>query len=128
MSGVADTGKKGVDIGRVRKFARNVINLPGKIEIHYEDGSLFTTGTAVVRDMSVKGARLGKILLRRQMLPAARFWIQLTFEDAQYQGIGAICRPVRFGPGKEFELAVEFENFWVREETPPHKKTVRVLK
>jgi hypothetical protein len=128
MSEAGESEIRGVDfVRRVRKFGRNKVNLAAKIEIHYEDGPLFTTGTAVVRDMSVKGARLGKIVLRRQLLPAQPFWIHLTFEDPQYAGIGAVCKPVRFGPGREFELGIEFDNFWVKED-PNSKSTARFQK
>ena len=57
-------------------------------------------------------------MLRRQALPAASFRIHITFLSEEFEGIGGTCRPVRFGQGREFELAVEFEDFWVRVPAP----------
>jgi hypothetical protein len=99
-----------------RKWARTAVSIPAKVEIRLEDGTRFTTGTAIIRDISLKGARLGKIVLRKQVLPAANFRIQMHFRSDQYEGIGAVCRPIRFGQGKEFEIAVEFEDLWADEE------------
>jgi hypothetical protein len=95
-----------------RRWARNEVNLPVRLEILTGDGRKFTTGTALLRDVSLRGARLGRIVLRKPCLPARPFRLRLRFEGAKYQGVGAVCRPVRFGPGPEFELAVEFEDFW----------------
>jgi hypothetical protein len=97
-----------------RKWSRNVVHIPAKIEIVTLDGRRFTTGTAIIRDVSLRGARLGRIVLKRSCLPAKTFRIKLYFRSEKYQGIGALCRPVRFGRGPEFELAVEFEDFWAR--------------
>lgn len=95
-----------------RRWARNEVNLPVRLEIVTADGKTFTTGTAILRDVSLRGGRLGRLVLRKQALPARTFSIRLQFRTEAYKGIGALCRPVRFGRGAEFELAVEFEDFW----------------
>ncbi len=97
-----------------RTWSRTSLAIPAAVVIKLEDGRIFTTGTAIVRDISLKGARLGRIVLKRQALPAASFRIHITFSSPEYEGIGGTCRPIRFGQGSEFELAVEFEDFWVR--------------
>jgi hypothetical protein len=99
-----------------RRWARNEVNLPVRLEILVAGGRRFTTGSAVLRDVSLKGARLGRLALRRQALPARPFTIRLQFKSRDYRGVGALCRPVRFGRGPEFELAVEFEDFWASAE------------
>ena len=78
------------------------------------DGKRFTTGTAVLRDVSLRGARLGNIRLRKKCFPAVPFRLRLSFRAGRYRGVGAICRPIRFGRGNAFELAVVFEDFWAR--------------
>lgn len=98
----------------LRGWNRSSLAIPATIAIRLEDGRTFTRGTAMVRDISLKGACLAKLVLRKQALPAAQFRIHLEFKPAEYRGIGATCRPVRFGGGPDFELAVEFEDFWVR--------------
>ena len=97
-----------------RRWARNEVHLPAKVEILTSGGKKFTQGTAIIRDVSLRGALLTHIKLKKATLPAASFRVRLTFSSAKYRGIGAICRPIRFGRGEEFELAVEFEDFWAK--------------
>jgi hypothetical protein len=69
-----------------------------------------------VRDISLKGALLAKILLKKKAFPAERFTIHLQMAGRRYKGIGAICEPVRFGASeKDFELAVAFKDMWAEE-------------
>ena len=68
----------------------------------------------LIRDVSLRGALLTRIKLKKAVLPASSFKVRLTFSSAKYKGIGALCRPIRFGRGLDFELAVEFEDFWAR--------------
>lgn len=102
--------------GYLRQWTRNAVALPAKVELRLEDGRRFTSGTAIIRDISLKGARLGKLLLKKQVLPAANFKVYLSFKSQEMKGIGAVARPIRFGQGDEFELAVEFEDLWADEE------------
>jgi len=113
---VKPRGSEGaLDIHRYfRKWSRNVVHIPAKVEIVTLDGRRFTQGTAIIHDVSLRGARLGRIVLKKPCLPAKAFRIKLLFRSEKYQGIGALCRPIRFGRGPEFELAVEFEDFWAR--------------
>ncbi len=99
--------------GYIRRWARKNVHLPADVEILTADGKRFTRGSAIVRDVSLRGARLGRIVLAKKCLPARSFKLKIFFNLVRYRGIGAICRPIRFGRGPEFELAVEFENFWV---------------
>ena len=97
-----------------RRWGRNEVNIPAKLEILSASGKKFTEGTAVIRDVSLRGALLTRIKLKKQVLPAANFSLRLTFSSAKYRGIGALCRPIRFGRGTEFQLAVEFDDFWAK--------------
>jgi hypothetical protein len=97
-----------------RRWARNEVNIPAKVEILTAAGKKFTEGTAVIRDVSMRGALLESIKLKKPYLPASFFRLRLTFSSAKYRGIGALCRPIRFGRGEEFQLAVEFEDFWAK--------------
>jgi len=118
---MAETGvlrARGLQIFKYfRKWSRNVVHIPAKLEIVTLDGKTFTTGNAIIRDVSLRGARLGRMVLRKQCLPARSFRIKLYFRSEKYRGIGALCRPIRFGKGPEFELAVEFEDLWARAES-----------
>ena len=97
-----------------RRWSRNSVNIAARVEIITLDGKKFTSGTAIIRDVSLRGARLGRIVLKKASFPAKTFRIRLFFKSEQYRGIGALCRPIRFGNGPEFELAVEFEDFWAQ--------------
>src|SRR5262245_32845975 len=97
-----------------RRWGRNLVNLATKIEILSASGKKFTEGTAVIRDVSLRGALLARIKLKKPYLPAGNFRLRLTFSSPKYRGIGALCRPVRFGRGNDFQLAVEFEDFWAQ--------------
>ena len=100
-----------------RRWSRNHVHIAAKVELVTLDGKRYTTGTAIIHDVSLRGARLGKIVLKKASLPARTFRIRLHFKSEQYRGIGALCRPIRFGKGPEFELAVEFEDFWAKTES-----------
>jgi hypothetical protein len=95
-----------------RRWGRNEVNLPAKVEILTAAGKKFTSGTATIRDVSLRGALLTSIKLKKKYLPASAFKVRLTFSSTKYKGIGALARPIRFGRGDVFELAVEFEDFW----------------
>ena len=97
-----------------RRWARNEVHLPAKLEILTAAGKKFTEGSTVIRDVSLRGALLTKIKLKKSSLPASNFRVRLTFSSPKYKGIGAICRPIRFGRGQDFQLAVEFEDFWAQ--------------
>jgi len=97
-----------------RRWGRNEVNLPAKIEILTPGGKKFTSGTATIRDVSLRGALLTSIKLKKACLPASSFKVRLTFSSTKYKGIGALARPIRFGRGEVFELAVEFEDFWAQ--------------
>ena len=97
-----------------RRWSRNSVHIPAKVEIITLDGKKFSTGTAVIRDVSLRGALLTQIKLKKSVLPASSFQVKLTFSSDKYKGIGALCRPIRFGRGSDFELAVEFVDFWAR--------------
>ncbi len=116
MADTATTRLPGGEARRyMRRWARNAVDLPAKVEI-LVGTRRWTVGTALVRDVSLRGARLGRLRLRKGSLPARSFRIRLTFPSGRYRGVGAVCRPVRFVDGPAFELAVEFEDFWASAE------------
>jgi len=97
----------------IRDWSRRAVNVPTKVEI-LVGPKRFTSGSALIRNISFKGALLGKMILTKRVLPARTFRLRLTFSTPKYRGIGALCRPVRFGDGEKFELGVAFESLWVK--------------
>ncbi len=104
---------RGFDVRRYfRRWGRQAVHLPARIEIVLPGGRKFTSGTAIIRNINLKGALLAKFVLKKPYLPARSFQIRMTFCSDEYDGIGAVARPVRFGVGHDFEIAVVFEDFW----------------
>ena len=99
-----------------RAYARKDVELKALVSIKTDEGKLHTVGSAVVRDLSLKGARLGQFELESGSFPACAFKIRIQVQAGPEDndgGLGGICRPVRFVNGDEFELAVEFEDLWI---------------
>jgi len=106
-----DAGLKGY----IRRWSRRNLRVPTKITVVLDGkkGKVYTTGTAVVGNISFTGALLQELKLRSKALPTERFTLRLDFDLKGYKGIGARARPVHFGHGKKFELGVEFIDLWV---------------
>ena len=109
----------------LRQWTRRDVRIPAEVEVLLRDGKVFTRGTGIIRNISLKGALLGRLVLKKQYLPAQWFRVKLRFRSAKYRGIGALCRPVRFGVGDEFEIAVRFEDFWARTDSTDTKRRTR---
>ena len=110
----------------LRKWIRRDVRIPVEIEILLRNGRIFTRGAGIIRNISLKGALLGRMVLKRQYLPAEWFRLRIRFKSPEYRGIGALCLPVRFGSNPEFELAVQFDDFWARtDETKKHTRRTK---
>lgn len=101
-----------IDLNAIREHSRRKVNIPATVEILLGSGRVFTTGKAMVRDISFTGALIAKMVLKKRVLPAENFRIRIRMSHPNHKGIGALCKPVRFGVGKDFEIGVEFEEFW----------------
>lgn len=103
------------DLESIREFSRRSVNLPAEVDILVA-GKVFTSGTCTVRDISFKGALLTKFKLKKQVFPVRPFRLRFMLTHPKHKGIGGVAKPVRLGVGKEFELGVEFEEFWAGEQ------------
>lgn len=97
----------------VRRYKRNEVAIEAKIRILGIDKKKIDEGTAEVKNVSLKGAFLAGFKLAKNSLPVKPFLIELKMSGKTYQGINAICRPVRFGKADDFGVGVEFEELWV---------------
>ena len=97
----------------IRRWSRQSVQLSGRLEV-VVGRKVVDRGTAVVRDVSLRGALLTRLKLRKNSLPVKPFRLRLELRSGRHAEMGAVCVPVRFGRGKAFELAVEFEDFWIR--------------
>jgi hypothetical protein len=101
------------EIGRyAREYARRKVSIPTQITIRLPNGRKFSEGTARIKDISLKGALLSNIKVKRNVIPAGKFYIELSFKSRKYSGVHARCMPVRFGTGRSFELGVKFVDLW----------------
>lgn len=97
----------------VRRYKRNEVSIEAKIRILGVDKKKIDEGTASVKNVSLKGAFLGDFKLGKNSFPAKPFLIELKMSGKTYQGINAVCKPVRFGKSDDFGIGVEFEELWV---------------
>ncbi len=117
-----------VDPGQIegtylRRWTRTKVSIPTKVDVILQGGKKYTSGSAMIRDISLKGARLGKFVLKKPSLPVRPFVFHLHFKAAKYEGVGAVAKPIRFGEGNGFEIVVLFEDFWATtNDKPPRKK------
>lgn len=96
-----------------RKWSRKEVLVPSEIMLLVDGDRVFDRGVAQIKDISMKGALLSKLQLKKMVLPMKPFTIRLRFSGKRYKGICAICKPVRFAGESEFELGVEFQHWWV---------------
>ena len=97
----------------VRRYKRNEVAIGAKVRILDLDKKKIDEGTVQVKNVSLKGAFLGEFKLGKNSFPAKPFLIELKMSGKTYQGINAVCRPVRFGKADDFGIGVEFDELWV---------------
>ncbi len=97
-----------------REHGRTEINSPVEMAITLEDGTVFDSGTAVVRNLGVGGALLREIKLAKQVLPLQRFTMLIKMKDIpKLSSLVGECEVVRLAGSPdtdETELAVRFTN------------------
>jgi hypothetical protein len=95
-----------------RETRRTTVDIPCEINVLLQDGTVFDTGSGVVRDVSPSGALITGLKLQKGCLPAQGFKITLHLQGADYAGIGIGATPVRFAadpPG----LGLKFDEVFV---------------
>lgn len=106
-----------------REWLRNAVRIPADVVVVLEKGKqLFTTGTGEIRDISLKGARLVNLRLKKAALPLVPFHLHLRFKGKRYDGIEARCVPRRFVLGDVPELGVQFVDLWVQTGASTNKR------
>jgi hypothetical protein len=97
----------------VRRYRRNEVSIEARVRIVSPEKKKLDEGTAHVKNVSLKGAFLADFKLGKHSVPVKPFLIELHLSGKTYQGISALCRPVRFGKADDFGIGVEFEELWV---------------
>ncbi|MHC4248935.1 MAG: PilZ domain-containing protein [Planctomycetota bacterium] len=97
-----------------REYGRTELNSPAEMTITLEDGTVFDSGTAVVKNLSVGGALLKDINLPKQVLPIQNFTMLIKIRDIpKLAGLVGECEVVRLAGSSdtgEPELGVRFMN------------------
>jgi hypothetical protein len=97
-----------------RECKRKEVDVDADVRLVLEDGSLYSQGTAKVKDVSPSGALLADLELDREGYPVGGFTIEMRMRSSNYEGIGFRCKPVRFVP-EENGVGVQFQEVYVEE-------------
>ena len=95
-----------------RETRRTRVDIDCDIKLVFGDGTIFDTGTALVRDFSPSGAFLTNLKTTKACLPTAQFKLLVTLKGGGYSGICIEATPVRLAtdmPG----LGVRFDEIVV---------------
>jgi len=97
-----------------REYGRTELNCKAGMTITLEDGTVFDSGAAVVKNLSVGGALLTSIKLSKQVLPLQNFTMLIKIKDIpKLDGLVGECEVVRLAGSSETgdpELGVRFMN------------------
>ena len=98
--------------GHYRETRRMPADIACSVELVLQDGTLYDTGNAVIRNISPSGALVGSFELDRGNFPAALFKIRMVLKGDPYAGIGIEATPVRFAAGSH-GIGVKFDEIFV---------------
>jgi len=97
-----------------REYGRTELNSAAEMTITLEDGTVFDSGAAVVKNLSIGGALLKDIQLEKQVLPLKNFTILIKMKDLpNLADLVGECEVVRLAGSSdtgEPELGVRFIN------------------
>jgi hypothetical protein len=105
-----------------RESKRKDVDVKTAIRIILDDGSVFDSGTARIKNVSATGALLVDIELSKGSYPTKGFTLEVELLSAGYQGIAFKATPVRF-VADQGGLGVKFDEYFVttRGETAPNE-------
>jgi hypothetical protein len=97
-----------------REYGRSDVSTPCEVTVTLENGAVFDTGTAVVRNLSVGGALLSGIVFQKQVLPLQNFTLLIKFSELpELAGLVGECELVRLAGSAargEPEIGIRFVN------------------
>ena len=97
-----------------RECKRKKVDIDADVSLVLEDGTVYSEGTAKVRDVSPSGALLSRLDLSKEAFPVKPFVVDVRMRSAGYEGIRFRCKPVRF-VAEEKAIGVRFEQVSVEE-------------
>ena len=78
-----------------RESPRQEASANARFRIHLLDGTLFSSGSGVIKDFSTTGFLLGKVALGGDLMPAVPHYYVVEVEGGSLTGLEFRCRPVR---------------------------------
>lgn len=97
-----------------RECKRKQVDLDAEVRLILQDGSVYSQGSAKVKDVSPSGALLSNLELDKEGYPVGNFSIEMKMRSGSYEGIGFRCKPVRF-VSEENGVGVQFQEVYVEE-------------
>lgn len=97
-----------------RSHPRTESDFPVSFRIILDDGRIFNRGTAKVADLGPGGAMLTGFSCARDAFPTRNFSIAFKVCEGEFEGVEAVCTPVRFSFTPSFGIGVRFESISVR--------------
>jgi hypothetical protein len=95
-----------------REARRIAVEIPCTVEIVLMDGSIYDSGTAVLRNISPSGALVSSFNIPGGNFPAALFKLRMVLKGDPYAGIGIEATPVRFA-AENYGIGVKFDEIFV---------------
>ncbi len=95
--------------GHRRLHKRRTVDLSVIFKVILEDGKIFNRGTAKVKNISSAGALMEDIELASDALPVSPFKISMKILEGLYEGVEALCEPIRFIFRPKLGLGLRFE-------------------
>lgn len=99
-----------------RECKRRKMDIDADVKIIKDDGTIFSHGSAKVRDVSPSGALLADMELDKDAFPLGSFAVEMRMRSSGYEGIGFRCKPVRFVT-EERGIGVRFEEVFVEDKS-----------
>ena len=95
-----------------RETRRTSVEIDCDLRLVLQDGTVFDSGTAVLKNLSPSGALLSGMKLKNGCLPAQAFKVVLVLKGDDYGGIGVEATPVRI-VSEMAGLGVKFDEIFV---------------
>jgi len=92
-----------------REARRTEVEIVSDVRLHLDDGTVFDSGVAMIRNVSPSGALLSRLKLCKNAYPMCRFKVEIIMRGGAYEGIVIHARPVRI-ESETGGLGVQFED------------------
>lgn len=95
-----------------RETRRTSVEIPCDLKLIMADGTIFDTGSGMIRNVSPSGALLSSIKLAKNCYPAGIFKLVISLKSTEYNGICIEASPVRIVSDCS-GLGVKFDEIFV---------------